>query len=93
MFDLKIGILGDYDPHKNSHPAINSSLQHAAGKLDVKVQIDWLPTPGLLQEKTLARLADYNCLWASSGSPFNSTYGMLTGIRRARELGKPFIAT
>jgi CTP synthase (UTP-ammonia lyase) len=93
MSDLKIGILGDYDQHKTSHPAINSSLQHAAAKLDVKIQIDWLPTPDLLQEKTLERLAAFDGLWSSSGSPFKSTQGMLNGIRRAREMGKPFIAT
>ena len=90
---LKIGVIGDYDPAKASHPPINESLRHAAARLSVQAQIDWLPTPSFLEPAALDLLNDYDCLWASSGSPFQSTQGMLNAIRQARESTLPFIAT
>jgi CTP synthase (UTP-ammonia lyase) len=90
---IKVGILGDYDSLKNSHPAANAALWQSAGSLSVNLQIDWLPTPSLLDDQALGKLAEYDCLWASSGSPFKSTQGMLKAIQWARESGKPFIAT
>ena len=90
---IDVGIIGDYDPQKTSHPPTNSALKHAADHLGVKVTIDWLPTPTFLEELNLKKLAKYDCLWASSGSPFQSTPGILRAIQRARELSKPFVST
>lgn len=90
---MKIGILGDYDPQKISHPATNNAINHAAKRQSIEVKIDWLPTPSLLTEKGLNTLKEYDCLWASSGSPFKSMIGMLKGIQVARNLDLPFIGT
>jgi|WetSurMetagenome_2_1015567.scaffolds.fasta_scaffold1435037_1 CTP synthase (UTP-ammonia lyase) len=90
---IKVGIIGDYDSLKNSHPAANAALQHAAAALPVSVEMDWLPTPLFLDSSNLKKLAAYDCLWASSGSPFVSMQGMLNAIRWARQSGKPFIST
>ena len=40
----RIGILGDFNPEFRSHPATTDSLQHAARKLDLKVDSQWIPT-------------------------------------------------
>lgn len=90
---INIGILGDYDPHKISHSATNDSIHHAAKHLSIEANITWLPTPSLLIGKGQKSLVQFDCLWASSGSPYQSTDGMIKGIQIAREVDKPFIAT
>jgi CTP synthase (UTP-ammonia lyase) len=90
---LKVGIIGEYDSKKKSHPATMEAIGHAADFLSVETKVDWLPTPSFLDEEGLGKLADYDVLWASSGSPYQTASGMLNAIRWARESGKPFIAT
>jgi CTP synthase (UTP-ammonia lyase) len=90
---LKVGIIGEYDQKKTSHPPTIQAVRHAADYFSVEAEITWLSTPSCLTEEGLNKLADFDCLWASSGSPYQSTGGMLKAIRRARELGKPFIGT
>jgi CTP synthase (UTP-ammonia lyase) len=90
---IKIGILGDFDPDKVSHPATNEAIDHAAGYLSAVASVNWLPTPSLLTGRGQKRLEEFDCLWASSGGPYKSTVGMLKGIQIARGLGRPFIGT
>lgn len=90
---VKIGIIGDYDPAKTSHPATEEAIRHAASRLSLRVDVTWIPTPSLLIEENLQGLEQYHALWGGSGSPYRSTEGALKGIRRARELNRPFIAT
>jgi CTP synthase (UTP-ammonia lyase) len=89
---INIGVLGDFDLQKTSHPAINDSLRHAARHLSIEAAITWLPTPSLLADHQQQSLAQFDYLWASSGSP-ESPPGLIAGIRLARELEKPFIGT
>lgn len=90
---VRIGILGDFNPEFRSHHATNNSLQHAAGKLEIKVESEWLPTPSLLGDGAEQTLAACDGLWASPGSPYKSADGMLRGIEFARRRNWPFLAT
>jgi len=90
---VKVGIIGDYDPKKTSHPPTNDAIRHATARLSLKVDVTWIPTLSLLTADALQKLEQYDCLWASAGSPYRSAEGALKGIRRARELGRPFIGT
>lgn len=90
---IKIGIIGDYDLNKISHPATNNAIQQAAKHLSCEVDITWLPTPTILTEKGQKSLVEFDGLWASSGSPYQSTAGMIKGIEIARGLDRPFIGT
>ena len=90
---ITIGIIGDYDEKKVSHSATNEAIMHAADYLHIRVRFNWLPTPSLLTEKGLKSLRDYDAVWASSGSPYESLNGAINAIRVARESGKPFIGT
>lgn len=90
---VNIGIIGDFDPNKTSHPATNEAIRHTADYLGVKANVVWLPTASLLTEKALQKLEQYDALWASAGSPYRSLEGTLKGIRRAREMNVPFIGT
>ena len=90
---VHIGIIGDYKPEKISHPATNEAIQHAAKQLSVKADINWLPTPSFLTDEGPKKLAGFDCIWASSGSPYQSMDGAIKGIQIALELDKPFIGT
>jgi CTP synthase (UTP-ammonia lyase) len=91
--EINIGIIGDFDPKKTSHPSMNNSINHAAKHLSTAVNINWLPTPSFLTEEGQKSLASFDCIWMSSGSPYQSSDGAINGIRIARELNKPFIGT
>ena len=90
---IRIGVLGDFNPDNHSHRATNASLQHAGKALAREVETTWVPTPSLLDASALEKLADYDGLWGSPGSPYRSMDGMLAGIRCARARNRPFVAT
>jgi CTP synthase (UTP-ammonia lyase) len=90
---INIGVIGDYDEGKVSHPATDAAIRHAADSLSVAASVAWLPTRGFLAEKGGEDLMQYDAIWASSGSPYRSMEGAINGIRLARESGRPFFAT
>lgn len=90
---VNIGIIGDFDKKKTSHLATINAVEHAARYLSIKAKITWLPTPSFLERQSLENLEQYDAIWASSGSPYQSMEGAIIGIQRAREIGRPFIGT
>lgn len=90
---IRIGILGDFNPEFRSHHATNDSLQHAAAKLNLSLESQWIPTPSLLDLNARKTLESFDGLFASPGSPYQSFDGMLKGIQFARERDWPFLGT
>jgi CTP synthase (UTP-ammonia lyase) len=90
---VRIGILGDFNSEFRSHHAINDSLQHAAAKLNLTVESQWLPTPSLLEPDAAKTLDGFDGVWASPGSPYQSFAGMLKGIEITRTHDWPFLGT
>jgi CTP synthase (UTP-ammonia lyase) len=90
---VRVGILGDYNPEFLSHHATPDSLQHAAHKLDLKVESEWISTPSLIGSDAEKILESFDGLWAAPGSPFKSCDGMLKGIEFARRRDWPFLGT
>jgi CTP synthase (UTP-ammonia lyase) len=90
---VRIGILGDFNAGFRSHQATEASLQHAASKLDLQVESQWLPTPSLTDPGAGKILESYDGLWAAPGSPYKSFDGMLKGIEFARSRDWPFLGT
>jgi len=90
---VRIGILGDFNPEFRSHHATNDSLQHAAAKLGLKVESQWLPTLSLVEDSAKKTLESFDGLWAAPGSPYKSMDGMLKGIEFARRRDWPFLGT
>ena len=89
---VKIGIIGDFNPQKPSHPETNSALEHAAQALSAEVAVEWIHTTELTADNASNRLSRYDGLFASPGFCENLA-GALAGIRFARENGKPFAGT
>ena len=90
---VRIGILGDFNSEFPSHHATNDALQHAARKLDLAVESEWVPTPSLTADDAPNKLETFDGLWASPGSPYKSFDGMLKGIEFARVRDWPFLGT
>jgi CTP synthase (UTP-ammonia lyase) len=90
---VRIGILGDFNTEFRSHHATADSIQHAAHKINLKVESEWLPTPSLIAPGAEKVLEKFDGLWASSGSPYKSFDGMLAGIEFARRRDWPFLGT
>jgi CTP synthase (UTP-ammonia lyase) len=90
---VRIGILGDFNADFRSHHATNDALHHAARKLNLKVESEWIPTPSLTAATAEKKLESFDGLWASPGSPYNSFDGMLRGIEFARRRDWPFLGT
>ncbi len=90
---VRIGILGDFNTEFRSHHATNDALQHAARKLGLKIDSEWLPTSALNGQEAEKKLESFDGLWASPGSPYQSFAGMLKGIEFARRRDWPFLGT
>ena len=90
---LQIGIFGEYDPDSPTLPSIEKSIQHAAAKLKIAAEAQWLPTDSLLDPALERKLEGFDGLWAAPGSPYKSFDGMLRGIEFARRRDWLFLAT
>jgi CTP synthase (UTP-ammonia lyase) len=90
---IRIGILGDFNPEFPSHRATSASLQHAARKLNIQINSEWIPTPSLTPPGAEKILESFDALLASPGSPYKSFDGMLKGIEFARRRDWPFLGT
>ena len=88
----RIAIVGDFDAAYPSHPATNDAIDAAAAAIGAAVDVAWVPTPVVATEGA-ERLAEFDGIWCSPGSPYKSMEGALTAIRFARERGKPFVGT
>lgn len=88
---LQIGIIGDYDETKPTHPATSLALMQAGEALSEPLQITWVNTAALAQDTNI--LDAYDAIMASPGSPYVDFHGALAGIRYAREQRRPFLGT
>jgi CTP synthase (UTP-ammonia lyase) len=93
MSQIRVGMIGDYDPNLRFHIATDEALGHAAATLSASVETSWLPTPSLAKGSVGTILKEFDALWCSPGSPYKSMDGALRGIQFAREEGWPFIGT
>jgi CTP synthase (UTP-ammonia lyase) len=91
--EVRVGIIGDYDPHLRYHIATDEALVHAAAALSVSLTSSWVPTRSLAKGTVETALKSFDALWCSPGSPYKSMEGALQAIRFAREKGWPFIGT
>jgi CTP synthase (UTP-ammonia lyase) len=91
--DIRIAIVGDHDPARETHAATDAALQHAAAVLGVKVAADWIPTDECQTETSVLQLKYYHAVFLGPGSPYRSQDGALAAVRFAREQGWPFFGT
>ena len=90
---LKIGIIGDYDPKRESHAVTVKALDHSARALAVDLDSVWLHTDQLETETGSTSLKAYDAFLCGPGSPYTSMSGALKAIQFCREKDRPFIGT
>ena len=78
---VRIGVVGDYDPTKETHVATTSALALAGA------EAAWLPTDDVPE------LAPFDGLLIAPGSPYRSTDGALAAITYARTKDVPLLGT
>lgn len=91
--EVKVGIIGDYDPRRRYHIATDEALDHAAAALSISLTSSWIPTRSLTKKPVGKTLEPFHALWCAPGSPYESMHGALKAIRFAREQGMPFMGT
>jgi CTP synthase (UTP-ammonia lyase) len=89
---IRIGLIGDYEPTKETHQATSAALDHAAAQLGRSLEATWLPTISL-DPLPDDMLPSYDALWCAPGSPYHSMAGALNAIRWAREQDWPLLGT
>jgi len=92
MKNIKIGLIGDYNPEITAHIAIPKALQLSSEKLNCKVQYLWLNTD-LITKKYFVELNSYSGLWAVPATPYKDMEGALSAIGLARNNNIPFLGT
>ena len=88
--EIRIGLVGDYDPSVPAHQAIPIALDLAAERLGEPVRAEWLPTDQIVSVKDLD---PFDGLWCVPASPYRSMDGALFAIKFARTQGRPFLGT
>ncbi|MEM9658181.1 MAG: CTP synthase [Planctomycetota bacterium] len=86
---LRVGIIGEFDPVRETHSATNESLEHASAALTQEVSYTWVSSSDL--DRT--SLHDFNGVWVAPGSPYKDMARTLDAIRFARENGVPLLGT
>lgn len=84
---VRIALVGDYDPGAIAHQAIPIALDRAARANSTLVEFEWKHT------STLGPLAGYHGVWCVPGSPYANEASALDAIRWVREEGVPFLGT
>jgi CTP synthase (UTP-ammonia lyase) len=91
--EIKVGVIGDFNPSNETHRATNDALQHAADSLSTTVRVAWIATEELARTAAAVALREFDALWCAPASPYRSMTGALEGVRFARESGRPFFGT
>jgi len=86
---MRIGIVGDYNPAVESHPATTQAVFLAARSIGLQADVVWISTAKVEEEQ----LAKCDAVWAAPNSPYRSADGMLAAIKFAREQQRPFLGT
>lgn len=87
---FSIGAVGDRDETITAHGALPRAIADAASRLDMDVELEWVPTDEITGAPRVQR---FDALWCVPGSPYRSEDGALAAIRHAREAGVPFLGT
>lgn len=84
---VRIALIGDYNPVVIAHQAIPVALNLAARNHSAQVDFDWKHT------SSLDSITGYHGVWCVPASPWADESAAIRAIRWARENGTPFLGT
>jgi len=87
-----IGVIGDYEPTKETHLATTASVQHAGAKRGLSAEVTWIPTQRV-EDSSEEALGGLDGLIIAPGSPYRSLGGALRAIEHARVHDVPLLGT
>ncbi len=92
--EIKIALIGGYEPDRLSHPATLEALGHAASALGLELEAVWLPSPSLDRKGIEdGELDSFQGFFAAPGKTYTNPAGALAAIRFCRERLRPFMGT
>jgi CTP synthase (UTP-ammonia lyase) len=83
--EVRIALVGDFNPANTTHIATNEALDHLA------LAHDWVATDRVGDAAT--RLPGYAGIFIAPASPYRSLEGAVDAVRYARERGVPLVGT
>lgn len=89
---VKIGIIGEYNPKFHFHGVTRDALAHAADALSLPVELSWIRTRLIARESPAPHLKGYDGIMCPPGD-YEHIQGALNAAKFARETGRPFIGT
>lgn len=89
---VRLAIVGEYNPTFPPHPAVNANIAQVSRARAIDIRAEWVATDEIARDGAV-RLAHYDAIWISPGSPYKSLDGALIAIRHARENNVPLLGT
>ena len=86
----RLALVGDRSPDVQAHSRIPRALQAANAGDGDPVELYWVHSTAVREP---ADVAGFDGIWVIPGSPYESTEGVLTAVRTARQAGIPFLGT
>lgn len=93
MSDIRIAIIGDFNPEFVAHVTNGPAIEHAAAALRVPVDVSWVASDEIDAADPSSALEPFDGFWFTSGGPYRHRPGILAALRLARESRKPTIGT
>lgn len=85
----RLALVGDRSNNVTAHARIPAIVDALLAREGIALDPYWIPTP----DAVAADLAGFDAIWATPGSPYDSSDGILVAVRTAREAGIPFLGT
>ena len=88
--EVQIGIVGKYVEYEDSYKSLNEALYHGGLANQLKVQLKWVESEGLLDEMLDEQLSPYDGILVPGGFGKRGIEGMIKAAQYARTRKIPF---
>jgi len=87
---VKIGIVGKYVEYEDSYKSLNEALYHGGLANQLRVELKWVESEGLVEEMLEEQLSPYDGILVPGGFGKRGIDGMLLGAQYARTREIPY---
>jgi len=87
---VKIGIVGKYVELEDSYKSLREALTHGGVACNLRVDVRWIESEGLMDDDFEERLRDYDALLVPGGFGKRGVAGMMRAIAYARKSKTPY---
>ncbi|HPP22251.1 MAG TPA: CTP synthase [Phycisphaerae bacterium] len=88
---VRIGVMGKYTSVRDSYASIIHALEHAGTATDAHVEIEWVDTTDLTDERAEQELGGLHGIIVPGGFGVRGAEGKIAAIRYAREHQVPYL--